>query len=54
MKYIFVKVGTEVSSRENTLYLDVGNRLCFGIIDHHQLKDIKKYLKRHTTVHQLK
>ena len=42
MKYSFVKVGTEVSSRENTLYLDVGNRLCFGIIDHHQLKNIKK------------
>lgn len=46
MKYCFVKVGTEISFRENTLYLDVGNRLCFGIIDHHQLKNIKKSATR--------
>lgn len=46
MIYSFIKLGTEVNSNEDTLYLDVGNKLCVGIIDHHQLKNIKKSATR--------
>ncbi len=46
MIYSFIKPGTDVNSNEDTLYLDVGNKLCVGIIDHHQLKNIKKSATR--------
>ncbi len=36
MKYEFIESGSLVSPRKNTVYLDVGNDLCHGIIDHHQ------------------
>lgn len=35
MKFEFIESGGVVSPRKNTLYLDVGNDLCLGIIDHH-------------------
>lgn len=46
MNYSFIKAGIEINSIENRLYLDVGNKLCIGIIDHHQLKNIKKSATR--------
>lgn len=46
MIYSFIKPGTEVNFIENTLFLDVGNKLCHGIIDHHQLNNIKKSATR--------
>lgn len=42
MIFSFIKAGLEVNSNEDKLYLDVGNKLCLGIIDHHQLSNIKK------------
>lgn len=42
MIFSFIKAGLDVNSNEDKLYLDVGNKLCLGIIDHHQLSNIKK------------
>ncbi|MCF7793409.1 MAG: hypothetical protein K9N09_06640 [Candidatus Cloacimonetes bacterium] len=35
MKFEFIESGGVVSPQKNKLYLDVGNDLCLGIIDHH-------------------
>lgn len=42
MQYKFIQAGSSVKTKENHLYLDVGNSLTIGIIDHHQLSDTQK------------
>lgn len=47
MNYSFIQAGTSIASVDNDiLYLDVGNKLCDGIIDHHQLNGIQKSATR--------
>lgn len=47
MNYLFVLAGLKVDTpQENTLYLDVGNNLTLGIIDHHHLIDGQKSATR--------
>ena len=42
MKYQFIPAGSSVKVNENHLYLDVGNNLSKGIIDHHHLHGTQK------------
>jgi len=44
MKYEFVVAGTSVKKNKDAkkLFLDVGNALIFGVIDHHQFEDEQK------------
>jgi len=41
MQYNFIPSGSSVSFLSKVLYLDVGNKLCKGIIDHHHLTNNK-------------
>jgi len=41
IKYQFIPAGSKAILKENNLYLDVGNSLEYGIIDHHQLNTQK-------------
>ena len=46
MNYNFIEAGSNVKNKHKNLYLDVGNNLTNGIIDHHQLIDIQKSATR--------
>jgi len=46
MIYNFIDAGSTAKEQLNTLYLDVGNNLRKGIVDHHQLIDIQKSATR--------
>ena len=46
MNYLFIDAGSTVKPENKKIYLDVGNALEFGIIDHHQLLGIEKSATR--------
>jgi len=46
MEYLFIEAGSVVTPHSGTIYLDVGNALAFGIIDHHQLVNVEKSATR--------
>jgi len=46
MNYLFIDAGSTVKPESGTLFLDVGNALEFGIIDHHQFLNIEKSATR--------
>ena len=46
MNYLFIDAGSTVKYENKKIFLDVGNSLEFGIIDHHQFSDIEKSATR--------
>jgi hypothetical protein len=46
MNYLFIKSGTTAKYKKESLYLDVGNNLCLGIIDHHHISNSQKSATR--------
>ena len=46
MNYLFIDAGSIVQHENKKIFLDVGNALEFGIIDHHQFSDLEKSATR--------